>query len=110
MNIPVINRALKLMSAGIVLSLLLNNCEKNEIDPDRELTITEDTLEFTKYPKIEFSLKEHILQDYFANSLDFDSDGNAWIGTNSLKLIRLSNKNLMHKHNTANNKNFLHFD
>ena len=44
------------------------------------------------YKEIDFKISEHILQDYFIKSIDFDSKGNAWIGTFKQGLIKYDGK------------------
>ncbi|MCK4465480.1 MAG: hypothetical protein KAU83_07195 [Bacteroidales bacterium] len=40
------------------------------------------------FKEIEFQISEHILPDYFVISIDFDSKGNAWIGTFKQGMIK----------------------
>lgn len=72
-----INR-LQLFQIIITVLLIITCCEKERII----------------FKEIDFEISKHILPEYFVKSIDFDSKGNAWIGTYKQGLIKYDGKNI----------------
>ncbi|KPK84723.1 MAG: hypothetical protein AMS27_09195 [Bacteroides sp. SM23_62_1] len=74
------------LSAGImILYLLSTGCEKDQLIFD----------------EIIFDTSSYILPDYFVTAIDFDSKGNAWIGTFRQGLIKYDG-NSVNEYNSVN--------
>ena len=72
-----INR-LQLFQIIITVLLIMTCCEKERII----------------FKEIDFEVSKHILPEYFVKSIDFDSKGNAWIGTFKQGLIKYDGNNI----------------
>ncbi len=70
----------KFTSTTIVLLCILSiSCEKEQLSREKGQLISDE---------ITFNISGHILTDYFVTAIDFDSKGNAWIGTFKQGLIK----------------------